>query len=77
MHAGAGLIKTLKLCAHYLEEETLIRCQGLRVVGASISYVGEADGVISGTRCVAFVRLEGGRREEELEGAVIAHGYGV
>ena len=47
------------------------------MVGASISYVGEADGVISGTRCVAFVRLEGGRREKELEAAVIGHGYGV
>ena len=77
MHAGAGLIKTLKLGAHYLEEETLIRCKGLRVVGAGISYVGEADRVIRGIRCVGLVRFEGGGREEELEGAVVGHAYGV
>ena len=47
------------------------------MVRASISYVGEADGVIRGIRCVSFVRFEGGGREEELEGAVVGHGNGV
>ena len=47
------------------------------MVGAGISYVGEADGVIRDIRCVGFVRFEGGGREEELEGAVVGHGYGV
>lgn len=74
MHAGAGLRKALELGAHYLEEETLIRCQGLWVVGAGIGYVGEADGEIRGTRCVGSIGLEGGRREEELEGAIVGHG---
>ena len=76
MHAGARLRKALELGAHYLEEETPIRCQGLWVVGAGIGYVGEADGGIRGTRCVGFIESEGGRREEELEGAVVGHGYG-
>lgn len=47
------------------------------MIGAGIGYIGEADGVIKGTRCVGLVRLEGGRREEELEGAVVGHDYGV
>ena len=74
MHAGAVLRKALELGAHYLEEETLISCQGLWVVGAGIGYVGETDGGIRGTRCVGFIGLERGRREEELEGAVVGHG---
>ena len=77
MHAGKGLRKALELGAHYLEEETLIRCQRLWAVGAGIGYVGEADGGIRGTRCVVLIGLEGGRCEEELEGAVVGHGYGA
>ena len=74
MHAGAGLRKALELGAHYLEEETLFRCQRLWVVGAGIGYVGEADGGIRFTRCIGIIGLEGGRREEELEGSVVGHG---
>ncbi len=40
----------------------------------TIGYVGEADGEIRGTRCVGFIGLEGGRREEELKSAVVGHG---
>ena len=47
------------------------------MVGAGIGYVGEADGGIRGARCVGSIGLERGRREEELEGAVVGHGQGV
>ena len=74
MHAGAELRKALELGAHYLEEETLISCKGLWVVGAGIGYVGQTYGGIRGTRCVGFIGMERGRSEEELEGAIVGHG---
>ena len=44
------------------------------MVGAGIGYVGEADGGIRETSCVGSIGLEGGRREEELQGAIVGHG---